>query len=418
MIVIEKTAVSGLEAAIRGMRNPKNSWDQSDSEFGRYTSENDVVGPKDLRLMQTLAEAGTDHGKCLRMIHVSCDITAPLYWVAEHDTYKVGTTRNSCSFMHKGVAKPFDIHDFSITDNRVYDVLSPLPGNEHTLEYPYETEEFRTYECSNGRKYDVYRNGRIFAQEFTVTEASGRSRVFKRRECKPTSSGNYASIALGGRGGEQWLLHRLVATVWIPNPDELETVNHKNGKKGDNSAENLEWSSRAENIQKGFDEGLYANVTSLHARYKKWKAAMSILPVYKRTELLRDFRFKNLSLAELAMKYHIKIVQVENIVTNPNVQNGLDELFILCYHYDKLIKELNRLHDIYLDTLDEEVFQQIRGLLPSGYNQRYTWDADYQVLQNIYHARKNHRLPEWHTFCEWIENLPYSEIITGKKVTQ
>ena len=193
MIKIEKTDVFGWKAAIRGLRNPMNSWDKSDSGFGDTTF---YVGKNDLKLMQSLAKAGNDHGKFARMITVTCDITAPLYWVAEHDTYKVATVRNSCSFMHKGVSKPFELSDFSVT-----------PGCE--------------------------------------------------------------------------------------------------------------------------------------------------------SEFL------------------------------------------------KIIDTLNFLRNCYLETKDDKFFFMIRQLLPQGYNVKYTWQANYQVLWSIYKARKNHRLPEWHAFCNWCESLPY-----------
>ncbi len=193
MIKIEKTDVFGWKAAIRGLRNPMNSWDKSDSGFGDTTF---YVGKNDLKLMRSLAKAGNDHGKFARMITVTCDITAPLYWVAEHDTYKVATVRNSCSFMHKGVSKPFELSDFSVT-----------PGCE--------------------------------------------------------------------------------------------------------------------------------------------------------SEFL------------------------------------------------KIIDTLNFLRNCYLETKDDKFFFMIRQLLPQGYNVKYTWQANYQVLWSIYKARKNHRLPEWHAFCNWCESLPY-----------
>ena len=138
MLKIEKTEVVGFEAAIRGMRNPKNSWEKSDSE---YCSEYDhppiegscqycpydsmcnksekamqqmyLVESNDLGLMNRLRNAGTDHRKFMRMIVVYLDITAPLYWWKEFDTYKVGTVANSCSTMHKIAAKEFTISDFS-----------------------------------------------------------------------------------------------------------------------------------------------------------------------------------------------------------------------------------------------------------------------------------------------------------------
>lgn len=116
MIKIENMEVFGWEAAIRGMRNPKNSWDKSDSAY-YWTNGVEVgdyrIGEKDLKLMKALAKAGSDHGKFLRMINVTLDITAPLYWWKEFDTYKVGTVANSCSTMHKIQAKEFTLDDFS-----------------------------------------------------------------------------------------------------------------------------------------------------------------------------------------------------------------------------------------------------------------------------------------------------------------
>lgn len=118
MIKIEKTQTYGWEATIRGMRNPMNSWDKSDSCFcpDEPACEGNCavhIGPSDLGLMTKLAAAGNDHGKFLRMITVTVDLTAPLYWWKEFDTYKVGTVANSCSTMHKIQAKGFVMDDFS-----------------------------------------------------------------------------------------------------------------------------------------------------------------------------------------------------------------------------------------------------------------------------------------------------------------
>ena len=115
MIKVENVEVWGWEHAIRGMRNPMNSWDKSDTVYGlgedRYTDM--VIGPNDLSLMQKLFNGGTEHRKYLRQIFVSLDITAPLYWWKEFDTYKVGTVANSCSTMHKIQSKEFVMADFS-----------------------------------------------------------------------------------------------------------------------------------------------------------------------------------------------------------------------------------------------------------------------------------------------------------------
>lgn len=108
MINLEKTVIYGWETAIRGMRNPMNSWDASDSDFKK-----NIIGPKDHELMMKLSNKGPVHSKFMRMITVSVDIEAPLYWWKEFDTYKVGTVANSCSTMHKIHTRDLTIDDFS-----------------------------------------------------------------------------------------------------------------------------------------------------------------------------------------------------------------------------------------------------------------------------------------------------------------
>ncbi|CDC41081.1 putative uncharacterized protein [Clostridium sp. CAG:352] len=109
----ENTEVFNFEGALRGMRNPMNSWDKKDSYQGRYHY---IIGENDLKLTQTLIKAGSEHRKFMRQIFVSVDITAPLYWWSEYDTYKIGTTANSCSKMHKIHSKEFCRNDFSFDE--------------------------------------------------------------------------------------------------------------------------------------------------------------------------------------------------------------------------------------------------------------------------------------------------------------
>ena len=133
MIKLEHAEVVGWEAAIRGMRNPMNSWEKSDSRYSCLCMDDKrdcpiepyIVGPKDYNLMMKLRNAGTDHRKFMRMIVVYLDITAPLYWWKEFDTYKVGTVANSCSTMHKIADKEFTIEDFSC---------------EHLISEPYDID--------------------------------------------------------------------------------------------------------------------------------------------------------------------------------------------------------------------------------------------------------------------------------------
>ena len=221
MIKIENTEVFGWEAAIRGMRNPMNSLDKSDSgmsviicsddeELPKYPEYEFRIGEADLKLMRNLAKAGSDHAKYLRMINVTCDITAPLYWWKEFDTYKVGTVANSCSTMHKIHAKEFTMDDFS---------------HEHLLnENPYDVDDWE-----------------------------------------------YAPSKI----------------LW----NVIETLNY------------------------------------------------------------------------------------------------------------------NR--ELFLKTKDKLYWWQMIQLLPSSYNQKRTVQLNYQVLLNMYRARKNHKLDEWREFCKWVETLPY-----------
>ena len=244
MLKIENVELHGWEPGIRGMRNPKNSWKKSDSKFvttdgdhhdicgnfgpwyGSYGWKEAVIGENDLNLMTTLRDAGTDHRKFMRMIVVYMDVTAPLYWWKENDTYKVGTVANSCSTMHKIAEKEFTRDDFS---------------HEH----------------------------------------------------------------LG---------------VYIP-------------------------------AEKNDGEECFQNL---------WPVLM------------------------------------QNIIV-----------------------ALNNARNCYLRENDPELkkayWWQMIQLLPSSYNQRRTVMLNYEVLANIYKSRRNHKLDEWHTFCDLIESLPYSELITGRE---
>lgn len=153
MIKFENTEVVGWEHAIRGMRNPMNSWDKSDTKWLHYSDERvkdkdyldddvenllcKVVGDNDLNLMKRLCSAGTDHRKFMRMITVYVDITAPLYWWKEADTYAVGVVKNSCSTMHKIHDKEFTLDDFShehLSDiYALSNATNPLKVMEHTI---------------------------------------------------------------------------------------------------------------------------------------------------------------------------------------------------------------------------------------------------------------------------------------------
>lgn len=238
MLKIENTEVLGWEHAIRGMRNPMNSWDKMDSGWKNdCTNEHLIVdsdaegyfelgiGPNDRNLMIKLRNAGTDHRKFMRMITVYLDITAPLYWWKEFDTYKVGTVANSCSTMHKIAEKEFTLEDFSC---------------EHLCD------------------------------------------------------------------------------------DELE--------------------------------------------------------------LLKE------------------------IITNLNMNR-----IAFIAKDDKRVDRYSVMSDECYAKYKKKLWWQMIQLLPSSYNQKRTVMFNYEVLANIYKSRQNHKLDEWHTFCNWIKTLPYSEIIIDEK---
>ena len=255
MIKLEKTEVYGWEAAIRGMRNPKNSWDRMDSKPGcvyhvsgslvdyciNGATPDTVIGPNDHKLMMDLASGGPVHAKYRRMITVYVDITAPLYWWKEFDTYKIGTVANSCSTMHKIHDKEFTLEDFSCEYlTEAYD-----------QEIPYYFNTLYVY--------------------------------------------NYKTVL-------------------------EDTINALNG---------------ARDMYLEFDKRLGNDMDrDTHKQYH-----------------------------EMKKKYWWQMIQ----------------------------------------------------LLPSSYNQKRTIMLNYEVLAGIYPMRKNHKLDEWHVFCDWIKDLPYSEIITGPR---
>ena len=169
MIKVENLRTFNWEGALRGLRNPMNSWVKSDSTFDENGNIINI-GENDLRLMKTLFKAGTEHRKYLRQIFVSMDITAPLYWISELDTYKVGTVRNSCSFMHKGVSKPFEISDFSTHDI----LIDGIPTNVKVWKTIVDTLNQLREEYLDTKDNNIFQQIRCllpcgYNQRFTIT---------------------------------------------------------------------------------------------------------------------------------------------------------------------------------------------------------------------------------------------------------
>lgn len=395
MIKIENTEVYGFESAIRGMRNPMNSWDRSDSncetiirDNGKYVE--DFIGDNDLKLMKNLVKAGSDHSKFMRMITVTCDITAPLYWWAEYDTYKVGTVRNSCSKMHKLLSKLFEMNDFS---------FDKLPGYKNEVKQfrPPIDEDMVANEVwvSIDNDYSVSNFGRVkhkFIDHYRLISGS-------------IHSDGYIFVTLHGK---QIPLHRLVArTFHCDTYVENLVVNHIDGNKQNNFASNLEWVTQQENVQHSHDNGFQPK--SVITYKGKFTAE-------QREEIKRLWDSGEKSKSEIAKIYGVSHTCINDIINDKykyaDKINAYEEVA------RPLVDTLNELRDGYMSCDNEEskktIWYSILQLLPSSYNQRSTVQLNYAVLRNMYHARKNHKLDEWHTFCEWVETLPYSELITEK----
>ena len=359
----ENTKVYNFEGAIRGARNPLESWSKSDSTFDIPPQGKTILGKNDLGLMQRLIKAAVhdgheSHNKFMRQIMVCVDITAPMYFMAEFDTYKVGVTRNSSSFMHKGTSKEFEIEDFEVENNRIVEILTKKTSNQtEKIFYPYETDEYKLYRCENGREYEVYKNGRIFSLPFTYTDTLGRSRSFPKREVSPSLTKNgYWEINIGGRNGERWLLHRLVAYLWIDNPNQYDTVDHINCNKNDNSAENLEWVTREENIKRECNNCLMRN-NNMYADYLNWKQSSKI-------DLLKKDQIKRLKKAGMKQSDISSLMDVSqsqvSVVLRDDINTSQNkDLFEQCLVWEVLLIQLNELREKYLDTKDYYYFKEI-----------------------------------------------------------
>lgn len=386
MIKLERTSVMNFENAIRGARNPMNSWDRMDSDWEfvedpSIINPNDqvlfVLGPNDLSLARRLVKAGSDHRKFLRQIFVSVDITAPLYWWAEYDTYKVGTVANSCSKMHKLLAKPFEMNDFSFDKLFGYkrEVKYFTPEVDEDKEIWKQTIEDKYYEVSNyGR---VRHDGRML---------SGSVR-----------HDGYIYVNIRGR---QYPKHKIVAEAFIPNPDNKPFVNHIDGNKQNCMDINLEWCTQSENSQHAHDTGLQPKGLSTY----KGKFTYE-----QREEIKRIWDSGELSRREIANKYGVSHTCINDIINNK--YQYADKINVFEVVARPLIDTLNELRDAWFREEDQskkkEIWYTIIQLLPESYNQLRTCTLNYETLLNQYHARKHHKLDEWHEYCAWIETLPY-----------
>ena len=397
MIKIEHTEVVGFEHAIRGMRNPLNSWDKSDSYSTYIEDEHTLqrapfeffVGENDLELMKKLVKAGTDHRKFMRMITVYVDVTAPMYWWAEYDTYKVGTVRNSCSKMHKLLSRPFEMSDFSFDKlvgyrNEVKQFRPPIDEDMVANEVWVDID----------KEYSVSNFGRVkhkFTDHYRLISGS-------------IHSDGYVFVTLHG---EQIALHRLIAKTFHRDSYHNNlVVNHIDGNKQNNFADNLEWVTQQENIQHSHNNGFQPKSISTYTG--KFTAE-------QREEIKHLWDSGEKSKREIARMYGVSHTCINDIISDKYKYAEKTNVFEEVAR--PIVDTLNELRDSYLNCDDADskrmIWYSILQLLPESYNQKATLMLNYEVLANIYHSRKAHKLDEWVEFCKWIETLPYAELITG-----
>ena len=378
MIKIENIDVYGFEAAIRGARNPMNSWNRMDSyyEFGRFQ-----IGEDDYDLLRRLTIAGPEHRKWNRMVTVTMDITAPMYWFSEYDTYKVGTVANSTSKMHKLLSKPFEMSDFSFDHltgyrNEVKQFIPPIDElNEEWKDIQYG--------------YKISNQGRVKNPQGKILGGS-------------THKDSYRFVTIKGK---QIPIHRIVAENFIENKYDKPFVNHKDGNKMNNSVDNLEWVTQQENIQHSYKNKLQPSTVKTYKGKFTDEQRQQIKDEYNNTDISRR---------QLALKYNVSHTCICDIINDKykyaDKVNTYEEVA------RPLVDTLNELRDMWFreedETVKKEIWYNILQLLPNSYNQKLTVHLNYEVLGTMYKQRRHHKLSEWQVFCDTIKTLPYSEFIT------
>ena len=378
MIKIENIDVYGFEAAIRGARNPMNSWDRMDSCYNNGEFE---IGENDYDLLRRLTIAGPEHRKWNRMVTVTMDITAPMYWFSEYDTYKVGTVANSTSKMHKLLSKPFEMSDFSFDHLTGYrnEVKQFIPSIDEL------NEEWKDIQYG----YKISNQGRVKNPQGKILGGS-------------THKDSYRFVTIKGK---QIPIHRIVAENFIENKYDKPFVNHKDGNKMNNSVDNLEWVTQQENIQHSYKNKLQPSTVKTYKGKFTDEQRQQIKDEYNNTDISRR---------QLALKYNVSHTCICDIINDKykyaDKVNTYEEVA------RPLVDTLNELRDMWFreedETVKREIWYNILQLLPNSYNQKRTVHLNYEVLGTMYKQRRHHKLSEWQVFCDTIKTLPYSEFIT------
>lgn len=398
--------VFGFDASLRGMRNPMNSWDKSDSGYDYHGKF--YLGENDLKLAQKLILAGNEHRKFMRQIMISVDITAPLYWWKEFDTYKVGTTANSTSTMHFAHKRDFNLEDFSIDCDIIETKSDKLQKDVSIL---VEKEEWRDVVGYEGL-YKVSNSGKILRLPYQMTDEEGNARNYKGGIIStPINSSGYKKCVLRKEGvGKNYYLHRIMAISFIENNLNLPVVNHKDGNKLNCNLSNLEWCTHSENDLHAIKIG-----TKSVSNYNKIKVGEKARMFSDEDVSIIFDMFENgmskKEISEIFDCYDSTICNILNGKTYKSVE--VDELTSI----KLMIDELNYYRQLYISTKDKKYWRKMIQLIPSSYLQTRTITMSYENVRSMYFQRRNHKLSEWSkSFIKWVESLPYArELIMLEK---
>ena len=385
----------------------------------RFTSNTYIaIEPKDLTLMTTLVKRGDEHAKVVRGIMVWANITATRKWWSECDTYRCGRERlASGSTMHELGQRPLSVDDFEVSDF-VRECLTPTPApssNNTTLHFDVpEKLECRVL-TMYGRDYEVWNNGDIYAMEFVsedkMPNGKIRRRTFPKTKLKlgfTRSATGYFQVGIGGKKGKIEMIHRIMAMAFVPNPDNKPFVNHIDGDKGNCSPTNLEWCTSAENNAHARETGLINN-NSIRARYLQYKSSRK----FTEEDVMnwKIMKAGGMTYEEIAEHTGVGKSTIENYILYDGCFKTSDNTyeFRQAYKLEEDINYINTLMQLYNETKDAEILNDIKDALPEGYLQTRVDTYSYQTLRRIVAQRHDHRLPEWHQFIDWVKTLPLAK---------
>ena len=412
---IETLEIAGFVSALKALRLPFKKEQRSTPEWcGDRLSGIDQA---DLELLQRLVAAGDEHAKVLRGVLAWAKVTAPRLFWQEFDTYRVGCEKlSSESTMHTIASRDLTVEDFEV-DDFTKEALTPkkIPDSWNTVLHFDTPEKLESKILTKyGRQYEIWNNGDLYALEFVsedkMPNGETRRRVFPKTKIvlggTRTQSG-YFQVGIGGRNGKTEMVHILMAEAFVPNPENKPFVNHIDGDKGNCSPSNLEWCTAAENNKHARDNGL--NKHTIRSKYMAYKSNLK----YSDEEITnwRIMKESGMSYEDISDATGVGRGVLENYLLYDGMSGCSPDTakFRKAYALEETIKAINTLAAEYRETKDNLIFLDIKELLPESYIQSRVVCFSYQTLRRIYKQRKNHRLPEWHEFCGWIESLPMAD---------